>query len=115
MMVDEAVTESKSGSRRRYHQILDIALWGLVAYLGAILVYGTWAWIERALELRQGGNAASALALALVGTLALILPPSIALGVHLARSRRLSFRGSLLYGLTLSMFLLVVMAATFNV
>jgi len=100
--------------RRPGQYLSAVVAWGVIAYLGGLVGYGTWAWIERAAELWQGENVDAAVAVVGIGIVASLLPLVVVIGVRLSGSP-MSLRASALYGLALSMMLLIMMTVAFNI
>ncbi|MGH9150062.1 MAG: hypothetical protein ACRD0F_06955 [Acidimicrobiales bacterium] len=100
--------------RRALRVAGSLAAWAVVAYFGALLVYGTYAWVVRASELSRSGNGSSAAGLVVVGSMASALPIMVVIGVRRSASK-MSLRAAAFYGLGLSMLLLIFMATAFNI
>lgn len=88
--------------------------WPVIIYLSSLVGYGTFAWIERASELWSGGNSTAATSLVVVGAVASLLTPAVVIGVRMSSSKML-VRSSALYGLTLSILLLIFLAVAYNI
>lgn len=94
--------------------VVGAVAWAAIIYFGALLSYGTFAWIQRVGELSRGGNGTSAVSLAVAGSLTSILPVGVIACVRLSNSR-MTTRAAALYGLGLSMPLLIVLVAAYNI
>lgn len=106
--------ESALGGRGPLGYWRPVLAWAAIAYLGGLVAYGTLAWIERAAELWRGGNAGAAVSLVSIGVIASVLTPAVMVAVRLSRSKML-VRSAALYGLALSLFLMLLMTVTFNI
>lgn len=91
-----------------------VLAWAAIFYLGGLVGYGTFAWIERASELWSEDNSTAAASLVAVGLVATLLTPAVMLGVRMSSSKML-VRSSALYSLALSILLLIFLAAAFNI
>lgn len=107
-------TEARPPAGRPRAPFGAIVAWLAVGYFGALLAYGTYAWVGRVTELARGGNGSTAIEVALIGSVASVLPIAVVVGVGKSSSA-MRTRSAALYGLALSMFLLIVLAATFNI
>lgn len=101
--------------RRRSREVVctTIAL-GVMVYFGVLLGYGTFAWIQRVCELSRGGNGSGAISLAVIGTVVSLLPFVVVVGVRWSGSK-MRARAAALYGLGLSMPLLIVLTVAYNI
>ena len=105
------MTYPRSNVGRYWRPVLA---WAAIVYLGGLVGYGTFAWIERASELWSGGNSTATASLVAAGVVATLLTPAVVLGVRMSSSKML-VRSSVLYGLALSILLLIFLTVAFNI
>jgi hypothetical protein len=100
----------RTSTRPLFHGLI----WALAAYLGFLVIYGTYAWVLRATELLTDDNP-SAAAIVTGGGLVATLLPVVTVVTWSRSGRRTPLRWLLLIAFGLSTIVLVLLSGTFNI
>ncbi len=96
---------TESNQRLLLHKIGIMLVWSIDVFLGIFHIYGTYAWVSRAVALANEGYISELFAVSFMGLAATLFPVIVVVGVWKSRSR-MSLRCAALYGLCFSMFMM---------